>query len=59
MWQIMFGYLIVIKIIAKIKLPCKCYTNGQRMNMYMLTVYIIHGPFGAIMMSHDLRLNVG
>jgi hypothetical protein len=26
--------------------------------MYMLIVYIIHGPFGDIMLSHDLRLNV-
>jgi hypothetical protein len=33
---------------------------GQRMNMYMLTIYIIHGPFGDIMLSHDLWwLNVG
>jgi tryptophan-rich sensory protein len=59
MWQIMFEYLIVIKIIAKIKLTCKCYTNGEKMNMYMLTIYIIHGPFGYVMMSHILQLNVG
>jgi len=31
---------------------------GQRMNMYMLTIYIIHGPFGDIMLSHDLWLKV-
>jgi len=54
----MFEYLIVIKIIAKIKLTCKCYTNGEKMNMYMLTIYIIHGPFGYVMMSHILQLNV-
>jgi hypothetical protein len=27
------------------------------MNMYML--YIIHGPFGDVMLSHDLWLDVG
>jgi len=43
---------------CKNKLICKCYTYGQRMNMYMLIVYIIHGPFGDIMLSHDLWLNV-
>jgi hypothetical protein len=55
MWQRMFGYLIVVKIVAKIKkLNCKCYTDGQRMNMYMLTIYIIHGPFGDVTLSNDL-----
>jgi hypothetical protein len=39
------------------KSSCKCYTNVQMMNMYMLIVYIIHGPFGDIMLSHDLQLN--
>jgi hypothetical protein len=29
------------------------------MNMYMLTIYIIHGPFGGVMLSHDLQLDVG
>jgi hypothetical protein len=29
------------------------------MNMYMLTAYIIHGPFGDTMLSYDLQLNVG
>ncbi len=33
--------------------------DGHRMNMYTLTVYIIYGPFGDIMLSHDLQLNVG
>jgi hypothetical protein len=33
--------------------------NVQRMNMYMLTVYIIHGSFGDIMLRHDLQLDVG
>ncbi len=28
MWQIMCGYLIVVKVIAKIRFSCKCYTNG-------------------------------
>ncbi len=28
--------------------------DGQRMNMY-----IIHGSFGDIVLSHDLQLNVG
>jgi hypothetical protein len=27
--------------------------------MYMLTVYIIHGPFDDVIMNHDLQLNVG
>jgi hypothetical protein len=58
MWQTMCGYLKVVKIVAKTKLTCKCYTNGQTMNMYTLTVYIIHGPFGNIMLSHDLWLDV-
>jgi hypothetical protein len=26
--------------------------------MYMLTLYIIHGSLGDLMLSHDLRLNV-
>jgi hypothetical protein len=29
------------------------------MNMYMLTIYIIHGPFGDVMLSNDLWLDVG
>jgi hypothetical protein len=59
MWQIMCGYLIVVKIVAKIRLSCKYYRDGRRMNMYMLTIYIIHSPFGGVMLSHDLRLDVG
>ncbi len=27
--------------------------DGKRMNMYMLTVYIMHGSYGDVMMSHD------
>jgi hypothetical protein len=27
------------------------------MNMYMLTIYIIYGPFGDVMLSHDLQLD--
>jgi hypothetical protein len=46
MWQIISGYLIVVKIVVKPIFSYKCYMNGQRMNMYMLTIYIIHGPFG-------------
>ncbi len=37
----------------------KCYTDGHKMNMYTLTIYIIYGPFGDIMLSHDLQLYVG
>jgi hypothetical protein len=55
MWYIMFEYLIVVKIISKTRLSCNYYTNGQRMN----NVYIIHGSFGDIVLSHDLPLNVG
>jgi hypothetical protein len=29
------------------------------MNMYMLIVYVVHGPFGDIMLNHDLQLDVG
>jgi hypothetical protein len=29
------------------------------MNMYTLFIYIIHGPFGDVMLSYDLWLNVG
>jgi hypothetical protein len=31
------------------------YMDGQRMNMYTLTIYIIHDPFGDIMLSHDFK----
>jgi len=55
MWQIMCGYLII----AKTRFSCKCYTNGERMNVYTLIIYIMHGPFGDIMLSHDLWLDVG
>jgi hypothetical protein len=58
MWQIMCGYLIVVKIVAKTKPSCKCYMNGQRMNMYMLTIYIIHSPFGEVVLSPYLQLHV-
>jgi hypothetical protein len=54
MWQIMCGYLIV----AKTRFNYKYYMDNQRMIVYMLTVYIIHGAFGDIMLSHDLWLNV-
>jgi hypothetical protein len=54
----MCGYLIVVKLVAKIKLSCKCYMNGQRLNMYMLTVFIIHGPFSDVMLNHNLQLDV-
>jgi hypothetical protein len=59
MWQIMCGYFIVVKIVTKIRFSYKCYTNGQSMNMYMLSIYIIHGPFGDIMLTHDLQLDIG
>jgi len=59
MWQIMCGYLIVVKIVTKTRFSYKCYTNGQRMNMYMLTIYIIHGSFGDVMLAHDLQLDIG
>jgi len=54
MLQIMCGYLIVVKIVAKTRLNFKCHTNGQRMNMYTLIVYIIYGRYGDVMMSFDL-----
>ncbi len=57
MWQIMCGYLIVVKIVAKTKFSYKWYMNGQ-MNMYTLIVYIIHGPFGDVALNHDLWLDV-
>jgi len=59
MWQIMCGYLIVVKIVIKTRLSCKCYTNGQKMNVYILITYIIHSPFGDIMLNHNLWLDVG
>ncbi len=58
MWQIMCGYLIVVKVVAKIKLSYNCYTYGQRMNMYTLIVYI-HGPFDDVILSYDLQSDVG
>jgi hypothetical protein len=27
--------------------------DGQSLNMYMLTIYIIHGPFGDVMLNYD------
>jgi len=50
----MCGYLIVVKIIAKTKPNYKCYMDNQRMNMYMLTIYTIHGSFDDIILSYDL-----
>jgi hypothetical protein len=35
------------------------YTDGHRMNIYALTIYIIHGPFDDIMLNHNLWLDVG
>jgi hypothetical protein len=29
----MCGYLIIVKLVAKTRLSCKCYTNGSRMNI--------------------------
>jgi len=55
----MCEYLIVVTIVTKIWFNCKCDTDGQKMNMYMLTIYIIHGCPGDVMLSHDLQLNVG
>jgi hypothetical protein len=55
----MCGYLIVVKIVAKTKPNCKYYMDGQRTNMYMLTIYIIHGSFDDIMLSYDLWIDVG
>jgi hypothetical protein len=37
---------------------CKLYTNGQRMKVYILTVYIIHVECDDIMLSHHLWLDV-
>ncbi len=48
------GYLIVVKIVAKTRATCNCYVDGQKPNMYMLIVYIIHGPFGDVMLNHNL-----
>jgi hypothetical protein len=47
-----------VKLVAKTRLSCKCYMNGQRMNMYTLTIYIIDAPFVNIMLSHDLQPNI-
>jgi hypothetical protein len=58
MWQIMCGYSIVVKIVVKTRPSCKCYMNVQRMNMYCLTIYILHSPFGEVMLNHDLQLHV-
>jgi len=55
----MCGYLIVVKIVIKTRPSCKCYMDCQIMNMYMLTIYIIQNPFGDVMLSHDLWLDVG
>jgi hypothetical protein len=36
----------------------KLYTNGQRMKVYMLIIYIIHVECDEIMLSHHLRFDV-
>jgi hypothetical protein len=59
MWEINVWIFDNCKNNCKNNFSCKCYTNGHRMNMYTLTVYIIYGPFGNIMLSYDLQLNVG
>jgi hypothetical protein len=28
--------------------------DGKMMNIYMLTIYIMHGSYGDVMVSHDL-----
>jgi hypothetical protein len=28
--------------------------DAKRVNMYMLTIYIMHGSYGDVTMSHDL-----
>jgi hypothetical protein len=43
---------------CKKRLNYKCCIDYQRMNMYMLTIYIIYSPFSDIMLNHDLQLNV-
>ncbi len=37
---------------------CKLYMNGQRMKVYMLTIYIIHVECDDIMLNHNLQLDV-
>ncbi len=46
-------------MVAKTRPNCKYYMDGQRMNMYTLTVHIKHGPFGDVMLSYGLWLDVG
>ncbi len=53
MWQIMWIFNS-----CRTRFNYKCYTDGQRMNMYMLTMYIIHCSFGDVMLNHDLQVNV-
>jgi hypothetical protein len=36
MWQIMCGYLIIVKINAKTRFNYKCYTNGQMLDVISL-----------------------
>lgn len=55
MCQVMCAYLIIAKIFAKTRPSCKCYMGGQRMNMYTLIVYIIHGWFGDVMLWLDVE----
>jgi hypothetical protein len=58
MWEIMCGYLIIVKIVAKIDFSYKCYMDGQWMNMNTLTVFIIHGPLSDVTLNHNLWLDV-
>ncbi len=37
---------------------CKFYMNGQRMKMYIRSVYIIYAECENIMLSHHLQLDV-
>jgi hypothetical protein len=47
----MCEYLNVAKIVAKKSFSCKYYIDGQRMK---LIVYIIHGPFGDVVLNYNL-----
>jgi len=53
-WQ----YVNEVFLITKMGISCKLHMNGQRMRLYMLTIYIIHVQCADIMMSYHLWLEV-
>jgi hypothetical protein len=51
----MCGYLVVVKIVAKIRLSCKCYVDGQRMNMWVKAWSIKHLLYLGLIIYNNIK----